>query len=85
MYHNGLSCEIDQHVQNDDVKVDPFIHMNRFQPLSDIDPNIVNNFHSAKANTVVENTEGRRACRIPVATETALEQFQKVIANICLI
>ena len=66
---NGQSCKVRGNNQNNSVENNNFVHINRFQPLSDIDLNTVNNCHSVDVSTVVENVGCKNTCDIPVARE----------------
>ena len=55
------------------MKVNQFIHVNRFYPLSSIDSNIVSNCRSLKVNTVIADTEGRLGCKAPVVKESGTD------------
>ena len=52
--------------QSSGVTTGSFVHTNRFQPLSDIHFNTVNNCHAAKVSTVVEDVDTKNTCDIPV-------------------
>ena len=54
-----------------------FIHTNGFQPLSDIDLNIVNNCHSVEGKAVVADTEGKLTCNTSVACDNGDKPMKK--------
>ena len=64
---NGQSPKVRGNNENNSVESNIFVHTNRFQPLSDIDLNTVNNCHSVEVSTVVENVGCKNTCDKPVA------------------
>ena len=51
------------------VKTSSSVHINRFQPLSDMDFHTVSNCHSVKVGAVIEDVGNKNICDIPLATE----------------
>ena len=73
----SASSSIDKRMYMKNMQENQFVHMNRFQPLSDSDVETVNNCHSVEVNTVVTDTEGKHACNTPVACGNDIKPIEK--------
>ena len=63
----SVSTSIDKTIHVNNVQENQFVHMNKFQPLSEPDIDKADNCHSCEVNTIVSNTEGKHACSTTVA------------------
>ena len=63
---NSKKPRITMENQGCGTKTGSFVHTNRFQPLSDIQFNNVNNCHAIKVSTVVEGVGTKYTCDTPV-------------------
>ena len=71
------SNSIDRRIYVSNIQGNQFVHMNRFQPLSNSDIESCNNCHSVKVNAVVTDTEGKHACDTPVACGNGIKTIEK--------
>ena len=74
---NNQKARVTMENQNSSVKTGSFVHTNRFQPLSDIEFNTVNNCHAVKVSTVVEDVDTKNTCDTPVAKEKNVTKVVK--------
>ena len=65
MWGSG-STSMDKTIHVNNVQENQFVHMNKFQPLSEPDIDKSDDCHSCEVNTIVSNTEGKRACSTTV-------------------
>ena len=63
----SVSTSIDKTIHVNNVQENQFVHMNKFQPLSEPDIDKTDDCHSCEAYTIVSNTEGKHACSTTVA------------------
>ena len=63
----SVSTSIDKTIYVNNVQGNQFVHMNKFQLLSEPDIDKINDCHSCEANTIVSNTEGKHVCSTTVA------------------
>ena len=73
----SASSSIDKRIHMNNMQGNQFVHMNKFQPLSDSGFDVVNDFHSVEVNTIVTDTEGKQTCSTTVASRNDVKPIEK--------